>query len=101
MHTEKCCVIDEGWRLLNFKIEKVRGFIETGYRTVHRHLGLFIIISQNIKDFAADDASSTAKADWGNSSFKIIFKQDAAEFKAYNQRAPDKLSEVERRMIGQ
>lgn len=98
---KKCCVIDEGWKLLNFKTAKVGAFIETGYRTVRRHLGSFITISQNIKDFAADDASSAAKAAWGNSSFKVILKQDAAEFKAYNQRDPDQFGEIERRMIGQ
>ncbi|MEI1466820.1 traC domain protein [Escherichia coli] len=28
---KKCCTIDEGWKLLNFKNEKVGEFIETGY----------------------------------------------------------------------
>lgn len=98
---KKCCVIDEGWKLLNFKSEKVGGFINTGYRTVRRHLGSFITISQNIKDFDAEDASGAAKAAWGNSAFKIILKQDSAEFKAYNQRYPNQFSEMERRMIGQ
>ncbi|HCN3017022.1 TPA: hypothetical protein N6R84_005206, partial [Escherichia coli] len=27
---KKCCTIDEGWKLLNFKNEKVGEFIETG-----------------------------------------------------------------------
>ncbi|EHF6614551.1 type IV secretion system protein TraC, partial [Salmonella enterica subsp. enterica serovar Newport] len=72
---KKCCTIDEGWKLLNFKNEKVGQFIETGYRTVRRHRGAFITISQNIKDFDADDASGAAKAAWGNSAFKVILKQ--------------------------
>lgn len=93
---KKCCTIDEGWKLLNFKNAKVGAFIETGYRTVRRHLGSFITISQNIKDFDADDASTAAKAAWGNSAFKLVLKQDAAEFKAYNQSRPDQFSELER-----
>lgn len=62
---KKCCTIDEGWKLLNFKNEKVGQFIETGYRTVRRHRGAFITISQNIKDFDADDASGAAKSGLG------------------------------------
>ncbi|WP_339056747.1 type IV secretion system protein TraC [Candidatus Regiella endosymbiont of Tuberolachnus salignus] len=96
---KKCCTIDEGWKLLNFKNAKVGAFIETGYRTVRRHLGSFITISQNIKDFDADDASTAAKAAWGNSAFKLVLKQDAAEFKAYNQSRPDQFSELERLVI--
>lgn len=96
---KKCCTIDEGWKLLNFKNEKVGAFIETGYRTVRRHMGSFITISQNIKDFDADDASSAAKAAWGNSAFKVVLKQDAAEFKMYNQNRPNQFSEMERQVI--
>ena len=96
---KKCCTIDEGWKLLNFKNNKVGQFIETGYRTVRRHMGAFITISQNIKDFDADDASAAAKAAWGNSSFKVILKQDASEFKAYNQKRPNQFSEMERDII--
>ncbi|EHF4014623.1 type IV secretion system protein TraC, partial [Salmonella enterica subsp. enterica serovar Newport] len=97
---KKCCTIDEGWKLLNFKNEKVGQFIETGYRTVRRHRGAFITISQNIKDFDADDASGAAKAAWGNSAFKVILKQDASEFKQYNQNRPNQFSELERSVIG-
>lgn len=96
---KKCCVIDEGWKLLDFKNDKVPQFIETAYRTVRRHLGAIITISQNIKDFDADDASSAAKAAWGNSAFKVILKQDASEFKAYNQNRPNQFSELERSVI--
>lgn len=97
---KKCCTIDEGWKLLNFKNDKVGQFIETGYRTVRRHMGAFITISQNIKDFDDDEASAAAKAAWGNSSFKVILKQDASEFKAYNQKRPNQFSEMERDIIG-
>lgn len=96
---KKCCTIDEGWKLLNFKNEKVGSFIETGYRTVRRHLGSFITISQNIKDFDADDASAAAKAAWGNSAFKVVLKQDTAEFKQYNQKRPDQFTQVQRDII--
>lgn len=96
---KKVCAIDEGWKLLNFKNEKVGAFIETGYRTVRRHTGAFITISQNIKDFDADDASSAAKAAWGNSAFKVVLKQDTMEFKQYNQNRPNQFSELERQVI--
>ena len=96
---KKVCCIDEGWKLLNFKNDKVGSFIETGYRTVRRHTGSFITISQNIKDFDADDASSAAKAAWGNSAFKVVLKQDASEFKIYNQNRPNQFSELERLAI--
>lgn len=96
---KKCCTIDEGWKLLNFKNEKVGSFIETGYRTVRRHLGSFITISQNIKDFDADDASPAAKAAWGNSAFKVVLKQDTAEFKQYNQKRPDQFTPIQREII--
>lgn len=96
----KVCAIDEGWKLLNFKNRKVGEFIETGYRTVRRHLGAFITISQNIKDFDSVDASSAAKAAWGNSAFKIIAKQDASEFKTYCERNPSQFNEYEKKIIG-
>jgi conjugal transfer ATP-binding protein TraC len=97
---KKCCAIDEGWKLLNFKNDRVGQFIETGYRTVRRHRGAFITITQNIKDFDAEDASTAAKAAWGNSAYKIVLKQDASEFKQYNQRNPDQFSKIERDIIG-
>ncbi|HHQ4545262.1 TPA: type IV secretion system protein TraC [Aeromonas veronii] len=96
---KKVCAIDEGWKLLNFKNEKVGSFIETGYRTVRRHTGSFITISQNIKDFDADSASSAAKAAWGNSAYKAVLKQDTSEFKIYNQNRPNQFSELERLVI--
>ena len=66
---------------------------------MRRHTGSFITISQNIKDFDADDASSAAKAAWGNSAFKVVLKQDASEFKIYNQNRPNQFSELERLAI--
>lgn len=82
---KKLNVIDEGWRLLDFKNYKVGEFIEKGYRTARRHTGAYITITQNIVDFDSDKASSAARAAWGNSSYKIILKQSAKEFAKYNQ----------------
>ncbi|WP_337048233.1 type IV secretion system protein TraC [Serratia liquefaciens] len=96
---KKLCVIDEGWKLLDFKTEKVGDFIEEGYRTARRHYGAYITITQNIKDFESEGASKAAKAAWANSSYKIILMQDAQEFKKYNQEYPDNFSQLEKDVI--
>ncbi|MEI7412151.1 type IV secretion system protein TraC [Pectobacterium aroidearum] len=97
---KKLNVIDEGWRLLDFKNEKVGAFIEKGYRTARRHTGAYITITQNIVDFDSEKASSAARAAWGNSSYKIILKQSAKEFAKYNQLYPDQFPQMQRDMIG-
>ena len=97
---KKLNVIDEGWRLLDFKNRKVGEFIEKGYRTARRHTGAYITITQNIVDFDSDKASSAARAEWGNSSYKIILKQSAKEFAKYNQLFPDQFQPLQRDMIG-
>jgi conjugal transfer ATP-binding protein TraC len=97
---KKLCVIDEGWKLLDFKTEKVGDFIEEGYRTARRHYGAYITITQNIKDFESERASKAAKAAWANSSYKIILMQDAQEFKKYNQEYPDNFNQLEKDVIG-
>ncbi|HCY2206297.1 TraC family protein [Escherichia coli] len=97
---KKLNVIDEGWRLLDFKNHKVGEFIEKGYRTARRHTGAYITITQNIVDFDSDKASSAARAAWGNSSYKIILKQSAKEFAKYNQLYPDQFLPLQRDMIG-
>lgn len=96
---KKLCVIDEGWKLLNFKSDKIGNFIEEGYRTARRHYGAYITITQNIKDFESEGASPAAKAAWANSSYKIILMQDAQEFKKYNQDYPDNFSQLEKDVI--
>ncbi|HBX2506240.1 TPA: type IV secretion system protein TraC [Klebsiella pneumoniae] len=96
---KKLNVIDEGWRLLDFKNEKVGTFIEKGYRTARRHTGAYITITQNIVDFDFPTASSAARAAWGNSSYKAILKQSAKEFAKYNQLYPDQFSKLEKDMI--
>ncbi|WP_312775339.1 conjugative transfer relaxase/helicase TraI domain-containing protein [Atlantibacter hermannii] len=50
---KKVCIIDEAWRLLGGSNPHAARFIETGYRTVRRHRGAFITITQGIKDFSA------------------------------------------------
>ncbi|ELQ6714584.1 type IV secretion system protein TraC, partial [Escherichia coli] len=97
---KKLNVIDEGWRLLDFKNRKVGEFIQKGYRTCRRHTGAYITITQNIVDFDSDKASSAARAAWGNSSYKIILKQSAKEFAKYNQLFPDQFLPLQRDMIG-
>lgn len=77
---KKLNVIDEGWRLLDFKNYKVGEFIEKGYRTARRHTGAYITITQNIVDFDSDKASSAARAAWGIGhamvvSYEMIFTQ--------------------------
>ncbi|MGD1798011.1 type IV secretion system protein TraC, partial [Klebsiella pneumoniae] len=89
---KKLNVIDEGWKLLDFKNEKVGQFIEKGYRTARRHTGAYITITQNIVDFDSPTASNAARAAWGNSSYKAILKQSAKEFAKYNQLYPDQFS---------
>lgn len=96
---KKINVIDEGWKLLDFKNNKVGTFIEKGYRTVRRHNGSYITITQNIVDFDSPEASSAARAAWGNSSYKIILKQSAKEFAKYNQLYPDQFTRLEKDMI--
>jgi conjugal transfer ATP-binding protein TraC len=96
---KKLNVIDEGWKLLDFKNNKVGTFIEKGYRTVRRHNGSYITITQNIVDFDSPEASSAARAAWGNSSYKIILKQSAKEFAKYNQLYPDQFTRLEKDMI--
>ncbi|WP_439234156.1 type IV secretion system protein TraC [Klebsiella pneumoniae] len=96
---KKLNVIDEGWKLLDFKNEKVGQFIEKGYRTARRHTGAYITITQSIVDFDSPTASSAARAAWGNSSYKAILKQSAKEFAKYNQLYPDQFSKLEKDMI--
>lgn len=66
---------------------------------MRRHGGSFITITQNIKDFDSPGASLAAKAAWGNSAFKVIAKQDTAEFKADCERNFSQFSEYERQII--
>ncbi|UXY13572.1 type IV secretion system protein TraC (plasmid) [Kosakonia sp. ML.JS2a] len=93
---KKVAIIDEAWRLLSGSNPHAARFIETGYRTVRRHRGGFITITQGIKDFTA---SKEAEAAWNNSSTKITLLQDAKAFKQYLTEYPDQFSEVEKEVI--
>lgn len=66
------------------------------YRTVRRHRGAFITITQGIKDFSA---SKEAEAAWNNSSTKITLLQDAKAFKQYLADNPDQFSDMEKEVI--
>ncbi|VVT47278.1 IncF plasmid conjugative transfer pilus assembly protein TraC [Kosakonia radicincitans] len=93
---KKVAIIDEAWRLLSGSNPHAAKFIETGYRTVRRHRGGFITITQGIKDFTA---SKEAEAAWNNSSTKITLLQDAKAFKQYLAEYPDQFSEIEKEVI--
>jgi hypothetical protein len=93
---QKVCIIDEAWRLLGGSNPHAARFIETGYRTVRRHRGAFITITQGIKDFSA---SKEAEAAWNNSSTKITLLQDAKAFKQYLADNPDQFSDMEKEVI--
>lgn len=93
---KKVAIIDEAWRLLSGSNPHAAKFIETGYRTVRRHRGAFITITQGIKDFSA---SKEAEAAWNNSSTKITLLQDAKAFRQYLTEFPDQFSEMEKEVI--
>lgn len=93
---KKVCIIDEAWRLLGGSNPHAAKFIETGYRTVRRHRGAFITITQGIKDFTA---SKEAEAAWNNSGTKITLLQDAKAFKSYLAENPEQFNEIEKEVI--
>lgn len=93
---KKVCIIDEAWRLLGGSNPHAARFIETGYRTVRRHRGSFITITQGIKDFSA---GKEAEAAWNNSATKITLLQDAKAFKQYLSENPDQFSDMEQTVI--
>ncbi|HHR5944742.1 TPA: type IV secretion system protein TraC [Providencia alcalifaciens] len=98
-NVKKVAVIDEGWKLLDSKSSFVGDFIENGYRTARKYRGAYITISQGIYDFDGEAASAAAKAAWGNSSYKIILRQNVEAFRSYNQKNPDQFTPFERRII--
>ncbi|EJJ0671663.1 type IV secretion system protein TraC, partial [Cronobacter sakazakii] len=93
---KKVCIIDEAWRLLGGSNPHAAKFIETGYRTVRRHRGSFVTITQGIKDFTA---SAQAEAAWNNSATKITLLQDAKAFRQYLADNPDQFTEMEKQVI--
>lgn len=93
---KKVAIIDEAWRLLSGSNPHAAKFIETGYRTVRRHRGAFITITQGIKDFTS---SREAEAAWNNSATKITLLQDARAFKSYLADNPDQFTPMEQEVI--
>lgn len=93
---KKLCIIDEGWRLLSGSNEHAAKFIETGYRTVRRHTGGFITITQHMKDFVA---TKEAQAAWNNSATKITLLQDKSSFQTYLDENPNQFTPLEQEVI--
>ncbi len=95
---KKLNVIDEGWRLLDFKNRKVGEFIQ---RLPHLSPSYrcHITITQNIVDFDSDKASSAARAAWGNPPTKLSSNRGEGVAK-YNQLFPDRFQPLQRDMIG-
>ncbi|WP_336794859.1 type IV secretion system protein TraC [Pantoea anthophila] len=99
---KKVAIIDEAWRLFSGSNPHAARFIETGYRTVRRHRGAFITITQGIKDFTGTKdqaAPPAAAAAWDCSGTKVTLLQDAKAFKTYLNSNPDQFSEVETQVI--
>ena len=99
---KKVAIIDEAWRLFGGSNPHAARFIETGYRTVRRHRGAFITITQGISDFTGTKdkaAPPAAAAAWNCSSIKVTLLQDAKAFKTYMAAYPDQFSEMETQVI--
>lgn len=99
---KKVAIIDEAWRLFSGSNPHAARFIETGYRTVRRHRGAFITITQGIKDFTGTKdqaAPPAAAAAWDCSGTKVTLLQDAKAFRTYLNANPDQFSELETQVI--
>ncbi len=99
---KKVAIIDEAWRLFSGQNPHAARFIEKGYRTVRRHRGAFITITQGMKDFTGlpgEPAPSAAAAAWDNSGTKITLLQEAKALKTYLNANPDQFSEMETEII--
>lgn len=99
---KKVAIIDEAWRLFSGSNPHAARFIETGYRTVRRHRGAFVTITQGIKDFTGTKdqaAPPAAAAAWDCSGTKVTLLQEAKAFKTYLNSNPDQFSEVETQVI--
>ncbi|MEA9392695.1 type IV secretion system protein TraC [Acerihabitans sp. TG2] len=99
---KKVAIVDEAWRLFSGSNPHAARFIETGYRTVRRHRGAFITITQGIKDFTGTKdqaAPPAAAAAWDCSGTKVTLLQDSKAFKTYLNANPDQFSELETQVI--
>ena len=95
----KAAIIDEAWKLLASDSSFIGDFIENGYRTARKYGGAYITITQGIEDFDGDKASMAARAAWGNSSFKIILRQNLEAFRKYNQKNAGQFTSGEQSII--
>ncbi|MGC0802445.1 type IV secretion system protein TraC [Pantoea agglomerans] len=101
-YIKKICIIDEAWRLLAGDNKAAAKFIEQGYRTVRRHNGSFVTITQGITDFVGvkDKApSAEASAAWMNSGTKITLLQEKSSFADFLKSNPDFYTEQEKAVI--
>lgn len=99
---KKICIIDEAWKLLSGDNKAAASFIEQGYRTVRRHNGCFVTITQGISDFVGvkDKApSAEASAAWMNSGTKVTLLQSKETFSEFLKYNPDFYSEQEKVVI--
>ena len=70
----KTCIIDEAWEFLHGQNAQIAKFIESGFRTVRRHNGNFVTITQSINDYYKSDCALAA---YENSSHQVIFRHEA------------------------
>lgn len=99
---KKICIIDEAWRLLSGGNTAAAKFIETGYRTVRRHRGSFVTITQGISDFVGlkdSPPSAEAAAVWNCSANKITLLQDKQTFNYFIKDNPSYFSATEEAVI--
>ncbi|WP_455865484.1 type IV secretion system protein TraC [Pantoea agglomerans] len=99
---KKVAIIDEAWRLFSGQNPHAARFIETGYRTVRRHRGAFVTITQGMKDFTGlkdKPAPSAAAAAWDCSGTKITLLQEAKAFKTYLNDSPEQFTEMETQIV--
>lgn len=99
---KKICIIDEAWRLLSGGNTEAAKFIETGYRTVRRHRGSFVTITQGISDFVGlkdSPPSAEAAAVWNCSANKITLLQDKQTFNDFIKDNPAYFSSMEESVI--
>lgn len=99
---KKICIIDEAWKLLAGDNKAAAKFIEQGYRTVRRHNGCFVTITQGISDFVGikdKSPSAEANAAWMNSGTKITLLQEKSSFNDFLKYNPDFYNEQEKTVI--
>ena len=92
----KLCGIDEAWQFLTEAGSSFARFIETGARTVRKHMGSFAVITQGIDDFYRTEP---AKAIWNSAGIKYLLLQDSKAFNSFQTQYPNQFSEIENKVI--